>query len=89
MVYWMERELLYYPNAIYDVDAELRPYKDKLVLVNGELSNEDAYQVRANVALAGILGLEVAIFPGGHVGHASHPKEFAGRLMEILSARGG
>lgn len=88
MVYWMERELLYYTNATYDFDTELRPHRDKLVLVNGELSNEDAYQVRANVALAGLLGLEVATFPGGHVGHASHSKEFAERLVEVLSARG-
>lgn len=87
MLYWMEREVLDYPDAAWDVDEELRPYKDKLILVNGELSNSEAYQVRANVALAEKLDLKVAMFPGGHVGHASHAKEFAQRLIEVLGAR--
>lgn len=87
MTYWMERELLYYPDAAWDVDAELRPHKAKLVLVNGEASNGEAYQVRANVALASMLGLEVTLFPGGHVGHAHVPKEFGERLVEVLAAR--
>lgn len=87
VMYWMEREVLYYPNTAWDVDAELRPHRDKLVLVNGELSNEEASHVRANVALAEILDLEVAIFPGGHFGHASHAKEFAEKMVEVLEAR--
>ncbi|KAM0715538.1 hypothetical protein Q7P37_009036 [Cladosporium fusiforme] len=86
---WMEREVLYYPGAAWDVDVELRPYREKLILVNGELSNEEASRVRANVALAGMLGSEVVIFPGGHVGHASHAEDFARRLVEVLEARGG
>lgn len=87
-MYWFEREFMAYPNAEFDIDKELRPQKDKLVLINGEESNKEAYQFRANVALAERLGLEVLLFPGAHVGHATNPVEFAGRLAEVLSSRG-
>ncbi len=85
--YWWEREFMYYPFAKFDEDRELRTVKDKLVLVNGELSPKGPYQYRANVVLAEKLGLEVMHVPGEHVGHGSHPAEFAKRLSEILKAR--
>jgi pimeloyl-ACP methyl ester carboxylesterase len=83
-MYWFEREFMAYPNAEFDVDEELRPQKGKLVLVNGEESNKEAYQFRANMALADRLGLEVLLFPGAHVGHATNPVGFAARLAEVL-----
>ena len=86
-MYWFEREFMAYPNAEFDVDEELRPQKVKLVLVNGEESNKEAYQFRANVALAERLGLEVLLFPGAHVGHATNPVGFAARLAEVLRSR--
>jgi hypothetical protein len=35
--------------------------------------------------LATRLGLEVVDFPGGHMGFATHPVEFAARLIEALT----
>jgi len=87
-MYWFEREFMAYPNAEFDVDEELKPYKAKLVLINGEESNKEAYQFRANVALAERLGLKVVLFPGAHVGHATNPVDFAARLVEVLGSRG-
>lgn len=87
-MYWFEREFMTYPNHEFNVDEELKPHKDKLVLVNGKDSDGEAYQVRANMALAERLGLEVVLFPGGHVGHSTCPGEFAAKLVEVLAARG-
>lgn len=86
-MYWFEREFMSYPNTEFDVDKELRPQKHKLVLVNGEESDKEAYQFRANVALAERLGLEVLLFPGAHVGHATRAEDFAAKLVEVLAAR--
>ena len=36
-------------------------------------------------ALAGRLGRDIAEFPGGHVGYAEHPDEFATQLGRLLS----
>ena len=87
-MYWFEREFMPYPNAEFDVDGELRPHKAKLMLVNGEGSKKEAYQFRANVALADLLGLEVVLFPGEHMGHATRPGDFAAKLVDILASRG-
>lgn len=87
IMYWFEREFIPYPNAEFDVDAELRPHKDKLVLVNGEESNKEAFHYRANVALAEKLGKEVMLFPGGHMGHATHSNAFAAKLVEVLQSK--
>lgn len=86
VMYWFEREFIPYPNAKFDVDAELRPSKDKLILLNGEDSNKEAFHVRANPALAEKLGKKVTMVPGGHVGHATHSKAFASRLVEVLQS---
>jgi hypothetical protein len=36
------------------------------------------------VTLAGRLGRDIAEFPGGHVGYAEHPGDFATRLGQVL-----
>lgn len=84
LTYWFERELLVYPVAEFDVEGELRPWKGKLVLVNGEESNREAYQFRANVALAAKLGVELVMFPGEHFGYVTRTGEFAERLGSVL-----
>jgi hypothetical protein len=38
------------------------------------------------VTLAGRLGRDIAEFPGGHVGYAEHPGDFATRLAQLLGA---
>ena len=85
--YWFEREFMTYPQAQFDVERDFEPVKGKLVLVNGELSPKEAYQYRGNVALAEKLGTEVVLFPGEHVGHATHAGDFAGKFLEVLKER--
>jgi len=87
MMYWFEREFMTYPKADFDVEGAMARQKGKLVLLNGELSNQEAYQYRGNVALGKPLGLEVVHVPGAHVGHKSHAKEFADKVVQVLKAR--
>ena len=39
----------------------------------------------SNAVLAARIGTEVAEFPGGHTGYATHPVEFAARLADVLA----
>lgn len=85
--YWFEREFLFYPKTDFDIEKDFRPIKDKLLIVNGELSPKDAYQYRANETLAQQLGLQLVLLPGEHVGHATHAKQFAGQLAKALKSK--
>lgn len=83
-MYWMERE---FPYTTRDLDLDkLKDTKDKLVPINGEASNTEAAHYRTNVALCEKLGLELRHTPGAHLGYASHPEQFATKLLEILKA---
>ncbi len=86
-MYWFEREFMTYPFTDFEVEKELRPLKDKLVLLNGELSKREPYQVRSNMLLAEKLGIEVVWFPGEHVGHATHAQAFAKKFIELVKGR--
>ena len=85
--YWFEREFMYYPKTGFDVEGELRPLANKLLLVNGALSNREPYQYRANAVLGEKLGLEVVHLPGEHVGHATHAQQFSHELLEALKTK--
>jgi acetyltransferase/esterase len=87
--YWFEREFMTYPYEKFDIDQQLKPLKEKLVLVNGEASSREPYQYRANQAIAEKLGLELIHFPGEHMGYLTHAQGFAGKLKEVLAARQG
>ena len=76
-----------YPFTDFDVEKELRPLKEKLLIVNGDESPKEPYQVRSNLLLAEKLGIEVVLFPGGHVGHATHAKAFAEKFLEVVKQR--
>ncbi|GDY30485.1 hypothetical protein [Gandjariella thermophila] len=54
------------------------------MLAGGRDSREEL-PYRPNAELAPRLGTEVTEFPGGHVGYATHPAEFAARLAEVLT----
>ena len=84
MQYWFEREFMFYPKADFDLAKELKPLKEKLMPICGELSPKDAYQYRAMEVASEELGLSYISFLGEHVGHATHTPEFAGRLLEEL-----
>jgi pimeloyl-ACP methyl ester carboxylesterase len=81
-IYWFEHELRQYPALEVDIDA-LTTHADRIVLASGrESRGRPAYEV--NVELGKKLGLDVIEMPGGHVGFAAHPGEFADALVQAL-----
>jgi pimeloyl-ACP methyl ester carboxylesterase len=82
--FWLEHELRQYPRHVPDLDA-LAAGKDKLVLASG-IESKGLLAYRPNLVLAERLGVEVAEFPGNHVGYVGQPVEFAARLHEVLSS---
>ncbi|RKN45837.1 hypothetical protein [Streptomyces hoynatensis] len=64
--------------------AALRPLAGKLVPAAGHDSRAQVPRYGPIAALAERLGPEPAEFPGGHVGAAEHPAEFADRLLTVL-----
>ena len=80
--FWFEHELRQYPRAAVDV-AALEHLSDHLVLGVGRESR-DNFPALPNAELARRLDTRVVDFPGGHVGYATHPAEFATRLREVL-----
>ncbi|MFF8035192.1 MULTISPECIES: alpha/beta fold hydrolase [unclassified Streptomyces] len=64
--------------------AALRDVADKVVWAGGLASRGDLVH-RPTLVLAGRLGRDVELFPGGHVGYARYPADFAGRLVEVLT----
>ncbi|MGR6917554.1 alpha/beta fold hydrolase [[Actinomadura] parvosata] len=70
----------------YVPDLErLRTLSDRLVLAAGEDSRGELPH-RAAACLAGRLGTEFVLFPGGHVGLTTHPVGFGALLRKVLSA---
>lgn len=81
--FWLEHELRQYPRVVPDIEA-LRAVSSRLVLAGGRESRRH-FPYRPNTVLAERLHLGLVDFPGGHVGYASHPTEFAARLVEVLA----
>ncbi len=74
-----------------DLEA-LRALGDRLVIAAGEESR-DAMTWRTSVALAAMVGTELAVFPSHHggflgdeYGQAGRPEAFAARLRDVLDA---
>ena len=64
-----------------------RPAGEKIVPAGGRDSREKGNMpFLPVVTLAGRLGRDIAEFPGGHVGYAEHPDDFAARLGGLLGA---
>lgn len=83
-VFWFEHEILPYPAYLPDF-AVLRSVSEQLVLAGGDLSRGD-FPYRPNLVLAAETGNDIVHFPGGHVGYVTDPREFAGKLREVLAA---
>ncbi|MFI9237432.1 alpha/beta fold hydrolase [Streptomyces sp. NPDC053079] len=64
--------------------AALAAAADLIVVAGGRESRTHLIHQPALV-LAERLGQELAEFPGGHVGYAKYPVEFAGRLVDVLA----
>ena len=84
MTFWMEHEFRQYPAYHPDLDT-LAAVAAKVVPAGGRESRENgSMPFQPVVALAGRLGLDIAEFPGGHIGYAQRPGEFATRLGRLL-----
>ena len=80
MTFWMEHEFRQYPAYYPDLDA-LAAVAEKIVPAGGRDSREKGNMAFLPVVtLAGRLGRDIAQFPGGYVGHAEHPGDFATQL---------
>jgi pimeloyl-ACP methyl ester carboxylesterase len=86
MTFWMEHEFRQYPVYQPDFDA-LAAVAEKVVPAGGRDSRENGNMpFLPVVTLAGRLGRDIAEFPGGHLGYAEHPEEFAAQLSRVLGA---
>ena len=84
MTFWMEHEFRQYPAYHPDLDA-LAAAAEKIVPAGGRDSREKGNMpFLPVVTLAGRLGRVIAEFPGGHVGYAEYPGDFAARLGRLL-----
>lgn len=68
--------------------AVLAAVADRIAVAGGRDSRTHAVH-RPAVALAERLGRRRVLFPGGHVGYARYPVEFARRLVEVFAALSG
>ena len=86
MTFWMEHEFRQYPAYHPDFGA-LAAVAEKIVPAGGRDSREKgSMPFLPVVTLAGRLGRTIDEFPGGHVGYAQHPVDFATQLGRLLGA---
>ncbi len=86
MTFWMEHEFRQYPAYHPDLDA-LAAVAEKIVPAGGRDSREKGNMpFLPVVTLAGRLGRAITEFPGGHVGYAENPGDFAAQLGRLLGA---
>jgi pimeloyl-ACP methyl ester carboxylesterase len=72
------------PTVRFEPDiAALKAASSRIVIGIGEASAGQLCD-RTSRALAGLLGIEPTMFPGGHVGFAEDPAAFAARLRTVL-----
>jgi len=86
MTFWMEHEFRQYPAYHPDIGA-LAAVAEKIVPAGGRDSREKGNMpFLPVVTLAGRLGRGIAEFPGGPVGYAGHPGDFAAQLGRLPGA---
>lgn len=82
--FWFAHEFRQYPAHHLDRDA-LAAVADRVVPAVGRASQEQGAMPALPVrALGACLRRPVAVLPGGHVGYAEHPAEFADALGQLL-----
>jgi pimeloyl-ACP methyl ester carboxylesterase len=81
--YWFEHELRQYPAVDLDLDA-LRAHADRIApMARRESRGHLTYEV--NMELSKKLGRDLIELPGGHVGLATQPTEFAHKFVQALA----
>lgn len=83
MMYWFKYEILQYTGATIDWSA-LAADPAKVALLNGTDSIGDLPQ-DINQALSKQLNVPITMIPGGHLGYAQKPAEFATGLAAVLN----
>jgi hypothetical protein len=81
--YWFEHELRQYPATGLDL-ATLREHSDRILLAAGRDSR--GYPCHeAGIELGKMLDRRVTEMPGGHLGFATKPADFASALVTCLT----
>ncbi len=83
MDYWFEHELRQYSSAPVDMDALTREAGRLVFLAGRDTVGLPPHEV--SLTLAETLGAPLSTVPGGHVGYAAHPEEFARELTAVLA----
>ena len=83
LTFWFENEFEPYPRAVPDLDA-LAAAGERLVFGCGRESRSEP-PARPIEVLAEEFGRAIVEFPGGHVGYAQAPAEFAEVLAGVLT----
>ncbi|WP_406285386.1 alpha/beta fold hydrolase [Embleya sp. NBC_00896] len=81
--FFIQREFTAIVEDFVDL-AELRNSTTRIVPATGADTPRTVFDHRAAAELAALVGVELAIFPGGHNGNTSHPRVYAARLREVL-----
>ncbi|MFI5695144.1 alpha/beta fold hydrolase [Kribbella sp. NPDC051586] len=71
--------------AANDTKVDLGAVDARILTAAGTTTPRTVFDYRCAEALAAMLDQELLLFPGGHNGNLSHPKAYAGRLLEVLS----
>ena len=69
-----------------DYEPDVSQLRSRPITVAVGEASEGQLAYRAALVLAGKLGKEPTVFPGGHSGIGSRPETFAGRLHEVLGS---
>jgi pimeloyl-ACP methyl ester carboxylesterase len=85
--FFLTRFVLPFTRFVPDL-AALEEVADRVVWAGGHASRGDLVH-RPVLVLADRLGRDVELFPGGHVGYARYPADFAERLVEVLAPAAG
>ncbi|MFF0751075.1 alpha/beta fold hydrolase [Streptomyces sp. NPDC004267] len=85
MPVFLEHVLCPFSSSAPDLDG-LRAAAGKLVLGIGRESGAHEALVGPARRIAELTGAATVEFPGGHVGCVEHPEEFAGQLVDALTA---
>jgi pimeloyl-ACP methyl ester carboxylesterase len=78
------REIPTVDGHLLDI-GELIVERDRIVPAVGATST-DGYAGRCTTMLAAALDVPTVLFPGSHIGQATHPRAFAAKLQQILDA---
>ncbi|MEV6331292.1 alpha/beta hydrolase [Streptomyces sp. NPDC051909] len=86
MPVFLEHVLCPFSSSAPDIEG-LRAAAGKLVLGVGRESADQVPLAWPTRRLAELTGAEIVDFTGGHLGCVTHPEEFAGQLLQALTAR--